>query len=48
MKFFTIVHQVTPSVSSFSEYLELSPDFCHISVSPSDVIALAVSDVHLP
>ena len=35
-----------PSVSSFINCLELFPDFSHISVSPNDVIPLAVSDVH--
>ena len=48
VKFFTIVHQVTPCVSFFSEYLELFSDFRHISVSLSDSIPLAVSDVRPP
>ena len=42
VKFFTTVHQVTPSVSSFSECMELFSDFGHISVDPSDVIPLAI------
>ena len=45
MKFFIVVHHDTPSVSSFSEYLELFSDFSHIRVDLSDVISLAVSDV---
>jgi len=48
MKFFSIVHQVTPSVSSFSNYLELLSDFGHISISSSDVIPLTVSDIRPP
>ena len=48
VKFFTIVHQVTPNVSSFSEYLKLFPDFHHISVGPNNVITLAISDVCPP
>ena len=43
VKFFTVVHYDTPSVSSFSEYLELFSDFDHISVGFSDVIPLVVS-----
>ena len=46
VKFFIIVHRVTSNVSSFSERMELFPDFHHIFVGPSDVIPLAVSDVH--
>jgi len=38
VKFFTMIRQVTPSVSSFSEYVELFFDFRHIYVNPSDVI----------
>jgi len=45
VKFFTMVHQVTLSVSSFSECLELFSDFSHICVGPNDVIPLAVFDV---
>ena len=45
VKFFIMTLQVTPSVSYFSECLELFSDFRHISVGPSDVIPLAVSDV---
>ena len=37
VEFFTIVHHVTPSVSSFSECLELFSDFRHISVGLIDV-----------
>jgi len=48
VKVFTMDHQVTPSVSSFSEYLELFLDFSHLSVSLSDVIPLAISDVRPP
>jgi len=48
MKFFSIIHQVTLSVSSFSNYLELFSDFDHISVSSSDVIPLTVSNIRPP
>jgi len=48
LKFFIIVHQVTPNISSFSECLELFPNFDHIFVGPSDVILLAISDLHSP
>ena len=48
MKFFTIVHQVIPSVSSFSECLELFSDFGHIFVGSSDIIPLVVSNVRPP
>ena len=41
-----MVHQVTPNVFSFSECLELFSNFHYISVGHSDVIPLAVSDVH--
>ena len=41
---FTMIHQVTSSVSSFSECLKLLSDFCHIFVDPNDGIQLAVSD----
>ena len=43
-----MVHHNTPSVSSFSEYLELFSDFSQIPVGLSDVIPLAVCDVRLP
>jgi len=43
--FFSIVCQVTLSVSSISESLKLYFDFCHVFIGPSDVIPLAVSDV---
>ena len=42
---FTMIHQVTHSVSPFSECLKLFSDFGHISVGPSDVILLVVFDV---
>jgi len=42
---FAMVHQVTHSVSSFSECLKKILSFLHISVSPNDVISLAVFDV---
>jgi len=45
VKLFTIIDQVTPSVYSFSECLELFLDFRHIFISFSDVILLAVTDV---
>ena len=45
VKFFTMVHHVTPSVSSFSECLELFSDFGHIFVGLNDVIPLAVSAI---
>jgi len=48
VKFFNMAHQVTHSISSFSECLELFFDFCYIFVSPSDVLSLAVSDVRPP
>jgi len=49
VKLFIMAHQITPSVSSFSECLELFFDFHNISVDPSDVILLlATSDVCLP
>ena len=44
----SMIHQVIPSVSSFSERMELFPDFRHISVGPNDVIPLVVSDVRPP
>jgi len=47
VELFTMLHQVTPSVSSFSECLELFLDFCYISVGPSDIIPLAISDLCL-
>ena len=43
---FAMVHKITPSISSFSACLEFVPEFLHIFVSPSDVISLAVFDVH--
>jgi len=46
VKFFTIVYQVTLIIFSFSECLELFPDFNHIYVGSNDVIPLAVFDVH--
>ena len=45
VKFFTVVHQITPIVSFFSEYLELFSDIGHMSVGLSDVITLAVFDI---
>ena len=45
VKFFTMIHQITPSIFSFSECLELFFDFGHFSVDHSDVILLAVSNV---
>ena len=45
VKFFIMVHQVT-NVSSFIECLELFLNFGHIFVGPSDVIPLAISDIH--
>jgi len=44
VKFFTMVSQITSSVSSFSDCLELFSDFGHISDGFSDVIPLAVSE----
>jgi len=46
VEFFTMVHQVTPNVFSFSECLEFCLELLLIYVSPSDVIPLAVFDVH--
>ena len=43
-----MVHQVSSDVSSFSVCLEFSLKFLHISVSPINVIPLAVSEVRLP
>ena len=48
VRFFTMIHQVTLSASSFSECLELFPDFFHIFVGPNDAIPLAVFDIGLP
>jgi len=48
VKFVTMAHQVSYSVSSFSECLKLFSDFRHISAGPNDVIRLAVSDVCPP
>ena len=45
VKFCTMVHQVTLSISFFSECLEIFSDFHHISVGPSNVIPLDVFDV---
>ena len=45
MIFFTIVHQVISSISSFSECLELFSDVGHIFIDSSDIISLVVSDV---
>ena len=45
VEFFTMVHQLLCIFFSFSEYLELFSDFCHIGLS--DVILLAVSDACL-
>jgi len=41
---FTMIHQVTPNVSSFSEYFKFFHEFLQISVSPNDVIPLVVFD----
>jgi len=43
-----MIQQVSPSVSSFSEHVELFPDFHHIFIGPSDIIPLAISDVRPP
>ena len=45
MKFFTMIYQVTPSVSFFSECLKLFLDFGHTSIGLSDVAPLVISDV---
>ena len=42
VKFFIMAHQITPSVSSFSECLELFSNFHYISVGHSDVIPLSL------
>ena len=46
VKLFTMIPRVSPIISSFSDSLELFSGFGHISVGPSDVIPLVVSDVH--
>ena len=46
VKFFSTVHEVTPSVFPYSECLELFSDFDHIIVGYSDVVPLAISDVY--
>ena len=43
-----MVHHVSSSVSFFSGYLEFSPEFLQISVSSTNVIPLAMSEVRLP
>ena len=48
VKFFTIVYQVTPSVFSFSDCLELFSNFDYIFVGFSNVTLLAVSNVYSP
>ena len=42
VEFFTMVHQVTPNVFSFSECLKLFSDLGHIFIGRRDVIPLAV------
>ena len=42
-----MVHQASTHVSSFSGCLEFSSEFLQISVNPSIVTSLAVSEVHL-
>jgi len=48
LEFFTMVHQVSPSVSSFSECLELFSEFLQTFVGPRDIISFAVFDVCPP
>ena len=48
VKFFTMIHQVTPNVSSYGKCLELFSDFGNIFVGPNDVIPLTASDVRPP
>jgi len=43
-----MVRQVTPSVSSFIEYLGFFSEFFQISIGPSDVIPLAAFDIRPP
>ena len=46
VEFLAMIHQVSSGVSYFSEFLEFSPDFLPIFVSPH-VMPLAVSKVRL-
>ena len=46
--FFAMIHQVSSGVSLFSGCLEFSPEFLQISISPTNVIPLAMSEVRLP
>jgi len=48
LQFLNMVHQVSFGVSSFSGCLEFSPKFLQISVSPNNVIPLAVFKLCLP
>ena len=47
LKFLVMVHQDSSS-ASFSGCLNFFPKFLHISVSPTNVIPLAVSELRLP
>ena len=47
LEFFDMVHQVRFS-ASFSGCLDFSPEFLQISISPTNVMLLAVSEVRLP
>jgi len=43
-----MVHQDSYDVYSFSVCLEFSPKFLQMFVNPSDIIPLAVSEIHPP
>ena len=45
VEFFTMIHQITHSVSLFSECLESFFDFGLVSFGSSDIISFVVSDV---
>ena len=47
LEFLDIVHQVSSNASSLSGHLDFSPEFFQISVSPTNVITLQVSEVRL-
>jgi len=47
LEFLVMLHQVNSGIFfSFSRCVEFSPEFLQIFVGPSDVIPLAVSEVH--
>ena len=48
LEFLDMVHQVSFSAAPFNGCLNFSPEFLWISVSPTNVILLVVSEVRLP